>query len=58
MAGGSGLWTWENQETARDLVEHWDGTLAAVADGRGGAASAAGPPAAWRTGCWSGNAVS
>jgi hypothetical protein len=39
--GGSGWWTWENQETARDLIEHRDATLQTLQTGGIGAASAA-----------------
>lgn len=40
-AGGGGWWTWEHQETARDLIEHRDATLQTLQTGGIGAASAA-----------------
>ncbi|MEU9291512.1 hypothetical protein AB0D57_44600 [Streptomyces sp. NPDC048275] len=40
-ADSGGFWTWENQETARDLIEHRDATLQALQTGGIGAASAA-----------------
>ncbi|MFD9283640.1 pRL2-11 [Streptomyces mirabilis] len=39
--GGGGWWTWENQESARDLIEHRETTLQAFQTGGIGAASAA-----------------
>jgi len=40
-AGSGGWWTWENQETARDLIEHREATLHTLQTGGIGAASAA-----------------
>ncbi|MER5226446.1 hypothetical protein [Streptomyces flaveus] len=40
-AGGGGFWGWENQERARDLIEHRDATLQTPQTGGIGAASAA-----------------
>ncbi|WP_086796485.1 pRL2-11 [Streptomyces caniscabiei] len=39
-AAGGGWWTWENQETARGLIEHRDATLQTLQTGGIGAASA------------------
>ncbi|MFE4823171.1 hypothetical protein ACFRFU_43535 [Streptomyces sp. NPDC056704] len=40
-AGGGGWRTWENQESARDLIEHRETILQALQTGGIGAASAA-----------------
>ena len=40
-AGSGGWWSWENQETVRDLIEHRDATLQTLQTGGIGAASAA-----------------
>ncbi|MER5201092.1 pRL2-11 [Streptomyces sp. NPDC002755] len=39
-ADGGGWWTWENQDTARDLIEHREATLHTLQTGGIGAASA------------------